>query len=201
AAFPAIWVCSVLATPKTPPPFTIPPSPPWPRHSFAALPAFALPWPFPLPFVFLVSITVSSNPDRKSFAGCYRLRSLGQPQAHDFEPRPRRTLRRTRHRLSHDHEPSPPAHQQIPLRIVNLADAKPVAPLLPLLPAAHHDFGIGRHRLSVLDIQFRGHCPFLRQLRDLAHHFVQQDGYPSSVDESRASAVARAENEPTSRAC
>src|SRR5262249_8182810 len=98
------------------------------------------------------------------------------------------------HGLPNYHEPPAPARQQIPVSIVNLADAKPASSLLVLLPAAHNDLRIGRHRLAVFDTQLRGDGTFFRQFGNLAHHFIQQHGDHAAVDEARSARIARPEN-------
>src|SRR5262252_670374 len=170
-AFSAILACSAFVTSIITPPLSISARPTFTRHSFAVFPTFALPWPFPLPFIFFVSISFSLEPEKS------QSRTPGG-----------------NHGLSNYHEPPTPARQQIPVSIVNLADAKPASSLLVLLPAAHNDLRIGWHRLAVFDAQLRGDGSFFRQFGNLAHHFIQQHGNHAAVDEARSARIARPEN-------
>src|ERR1700685_1966450 len=158
-AFSAIFACSAVVTSMITPPLSISASPTLTRHSFAPG------CPLPLPFTFfesikiLLSLVILYDARLSTVASNLRCTAFAS--------------RRFRF-LADNHKSCRATRQNFPGGVSNLAALKNVSPFRARLKRFHRYFFIHMHRLQILNVHLRRHCPRLAKPANFSHRLIQQ---------------------------
>ena len=95
--------------------------------------------------------------------------------------------------LADDHESCFATGEHIAVGIANFGDAKTIPSPLLFLPTFDNDFLIDRDRLAIDNGHLRGNSAFARQLGELAHGFIENNGDDAAMSKTTTASVIQAQ--------